>query len=147
MIRNNKGLSLPEIMVASVVFILATVGILYSYLKCMELQDVGRNVSIVTQAVRNKMENIKNSTFSTLSATYNNTTFTTAGITGRGVVYVDAVTDPNLVQVKIAFCWKQPNGRVIGEDTNLNGVLNAGEDKNANGQIDSYVQITTKIFG
>ena len=147
MIQNNKGLSLPEIMVASVIFIIATVGILYSYLKCMELQDLGRNVSIVTQAVRNKMENIKNSTFNTLNATYNNVTFTTAGINGRGVIYIDDVTDPSLVQVKIAFCWKQPNVRVIGEDTNLNGVLNAGEDKNANGQIDSYVQITTKIFG
>ncbi len=146
-INNTKAVTLPELMVASVIFIIALVAILYSYLKCLELQDFGRNVSIATQAVKNKMENIKNATFSTLRSTYNNTTFTATGITnGRGIIYVDD-SNPNLVQVKIAFCWKQPNGRVVGEDKNINGVLNAGEDKNGNGQIDSYVQITTKIYG
>lgn len=142
----KKAVTLPELMIASVVFIIAIAGILYSFLKCLELQDLGRNVSIATQAVRNKMENIKDTSFATIYNTYNNTTFTAVGINGRGVIYVDQ-TDPELLVIKIAFCWKQPNGRLMGEDKNLNGVLNAGEDSNANGQIDSYVQITTKIFG
>lgn len=143
---NHKGVTLPELMIAAVVFLVAIVGILYSYLKFMELQDMGRNVSIATQAVRNKMENIKNTDFAMLFATHNNTTFTVAGINGRGVVYVNTA-NPALVQIKVVFCWRQPNGRLVGEDTNLNGALNAGEDQNGNGQIDSYAQVTTNIFG
>lgn len=144
--NNQRGVTLPELIVSLVVFVIAIVGILYSYVKCLELQDLGRNTSIATQAVRNKMENIKNSTFATLFATYNNTTFTAANINGRGVVYVNN-SNVNLPQIKIVFCWKQPNGRLIGEDKNINGVLDAGEDTNGNGQLDSYVQITSNIYG
>lgn len=130
---------------AAAVFLIAVVGIVYSYLKCLELQDFGRCVSIATQAVKSKIENIKNTSFSSIYATYNNTTFTANGLNGRGVVYVNN-SNSKLLQIKVVFCWKQPNGRLVGEDSNLNGVLDAGEDKNANGQIDSYVQITTNIF-
>lgn len=144
--RNQQAVTLPELMISVVVFIVAIVGILYSYVKCLELQDLGRNTSIATQAVRNKMESIKNSTFATLFGTFNNTIFTATGINGKGVIYVDN-SNPNLLQIKIVFCWKQPNGRQIGEDKNLNGVLDAGEDTNANGQLDSYVQITSNIYG
>jgi len=142
----KEGFTLVETIVATAVFLVAAVSILYSYLKCLELADIGRNVSIAVQAVKNEMEDIKNSNFATLYNTYNNATFTAAGINGRGVVYVDN-SNPSLLQVRVVFCWKQPNGLLIGEDTNLNGVLDAGEDKNANGQLDSYVQIQTNIYG
>lgn len=145
-ISNCKGLSLPELMIAVLVFLVAIIGIVYSYLKFLELQDIGRNVSIATQAVRNQMENIKNYDFNSISADFDNTTFTAVGINGRGVIYVND-DNPQLLQVKVVFCFRQPNGRLIGEDTNLDGVLNAGEDANGNGQIDSYVQVTTNIFG
>ncbi len=145
--RRGKGFTIVELLISSVVFMVTVIGILYSYLKCLELSEIGRNSSIAVQASKNKMEDIKNSTFSTLYATYNNTTFTATGLpNGIGVVYVNN-TNPSLVQVKIVFCWKQPNGRLIGEDTNLNGVLNTGEDTNANGQLDSYVQMVTNLYG
>jgi type II secretory pathway pseudopilin PulG len=144
--NSSRATTLVELMVAVSVFLIAIIGILYSYLKCLELQDIGRSVSIATQAVRNQMETIKNSTYNTVYTTYNNATFTTTGINGRGVVYVNN-TDTSLLQVKVAFCWKQANGRLLGEDSNLNGVLNSGEDTNGNGKIDGYVQITTNIYG
>ena len=34
----------------------------------------------------------------------------------------------------------------MGEDTNINGALNAGEDANGNGVLDSPVEMTTYIF-
>mgnify|MGYP000973970167 CR=1 FL=1 len=142
----QHGVTMPELLVAVMIFMVAIVGILYSYLKCMELQDLGRNVSLANQAVRNKMEAIKNTSFSNIYTTYNNTNFTFSGINGRGVVYVNN-SNAHLLQIKVVFCWKQPNGRIMGEDRNLNGALNLGEDANGNGQIDSYVQITTNIYG
>ena len=144
--NNHKALTLPELMVSAVIFLIAVVAILYSYLKCLELADIGRNVNIATQAVRNEIEDIKNTSFANVFATYNNVTFVANGINGRGVVYVDN-SNSNLLQIKVVFCWKQSNGRLFGEDANLNGALDAGEDKNANGQLDSYAQITTSIYG
>lgn len=145
-IARRKAFTLVETLVATGVFLIATIGIMYSYLKCLELTEIGRNASIAVQAVKNEMEDIKNSNFTTLYATYNNATFTAAGINGKGVVYVDN-SNPALLQVKVVFCWQQQNGRLIGEDADLDGVLDAGEDKNGNGQIDSYVQIQTNIYG
>jgi hypothetical protein len=143
---NCKANSLPELMVATTVFLIAVVAILFSYIKCAQLQDMGRNISLTTAAVKNKMEEIKDTSFSTIYATYNQKTFTTTGVKGIGVIYVNN-SNPDLLVVKIAFCWKQPTGLVIGEDKNLNGVLDAGEDKDGTGQIDSYVQISTQIYG
>jgi len=60
-----------------------------------------------------------------------------------GVVYVDD-TNPELLEVTVSVCWQQVL-RVIGEDKNLNGVLDAGEDTNGNGKIDSSVQLVTRI--
>lgn len=143
----RMGMSLVEVIVATSVFLIAAVGLLYSYLKCMELEELGRNSQLAISATESALEEIKNSTFSTLYQTYNNTTFAApSGVTGIGVIYVNN-SNLSLLQIKAVFCWRQSNGRVIGEDKNLNGVLDAGEDLNNNGQIDGYVQMQTKIFG
>jgi len=49
-----------------------------------------------------------------------------------------------LLQATVSVCWRQKN-RVIGEDKNLNGALDAGEDANGNKIIDSPVELTTLI--
>lgn len=41
-------------------------------------------------------------------------------------------------------CYREKN-RIIGEDANLNGVLDAGEDDNENGELDSPAHIETVI--
>jgi prepilin-type N-terminal cleavage/methylation domain-containing protein len=48
-----------------------------------------------------------------------------------------------LLEVVITVCWKQPNGRIFGEDANLNGILDVGEDKSnpPNGRLDSPAQL------
>ncbi len=48
--------------------------------------------------------------------------------------------------VTVTFCWRQSNGRLMGEDSNLNGALNTGEDVNGNGTIDSPVQLIAYIY-
>ena len=142
----KSGMSLAEVMVAATIFIIAATGILLTLLKCMELEELGRNSQQALAGIQTEIDVIKNADFSTIEATYNNATFTHAALTGMGKVYVDN-TDPNLLIIKVVYCWRQSNRRVIGEDTNLNGTLDAGEDKNGNGQIDSYVQVQTQIFG
>jgi len=50
-----------------------------------------------------------------------------------------------LLKIKITCCWKEKEGRVIGEDKNLNGQLDSGEDINGNGELDSLIKLVTYI--
>jgi hypothetical protein len=105
----------------------------------MELSELSKNLSTAVRSSKSKLEDIKNTSFNQISPTFNNVTFATAGLTGMGVSYVNNV-NANLLNVTISFSWQQSNGRIVGEDKNLNGVLNAGEDLNGNGVRDIYVE-------
>jgi hypothetical protein len=62
-----------------------------------------------------------------------------------GVVYADDSVNAEFLDVTVSICWRQGN-RIIGEDANLNGVLDSGEDTmEANGIIDSTVQLKTRV--
>jgi len=50
-----------------------------------------------------------------------------------------------LFKIKITCSWQEREGRVIGEDKNLNGQLDTGEDTNGNGELDSPLQIVSYI--
>lgn len=141
-----KGFTLVELMIAATIFLLTFVGVLVSYLTCLDLAELSKNTSVAVHASKAKLETVKNTTFNQIKTTYNNISFTAAGINGRGVSYVDD-TNPSLLKVTVSFCWKQPNGRIVGEDANLNGQLDGGEDKPpTNNMIDSPVQLITYIF-
>lgn len=132
-------------MVAAMIMVLAFMGILYTYARYLELDELSRNTSLALQASQDKIEAIKNTAYDQIVATYNNQTFTYTGINGRGSIRI-VDTNPKLMLVTVTFCWRQSNGRLMGEDKNLNGVLNTGEDANANGTIDSPVQLIAYIY-
>ena len=142
---SNKAFTLIELMVAAAILLVTLVGILLSYVRSLELAELSKNSSIAVNAVRSRMEQIRNTQFSQILATYNNVTFTAAGFNGLGISYVTAV-NADLLQVTISFSWRQSNRRVIGEDKDLDGVLDAGEDKNGNGILDSPVEIVSDIY-
>ena len=143
---SNQGFTLAELMVAAMVTVIAFMGILYTYARYLELDELSRNTAIALQASQNKIEAIKNTLYANIYATFNNQTFTASGITnGKGSVTIDN-TNPKLMLITVTFCWKQTNGRLMGEDTNLNGVLNVGEDTNGNGAMDSPVQLIAYIY-
>lgn len=47
-----------------------------------------------------------------------------------------------MYQADITVSWRQRNGRIVGADTDLDGVLDSGEDTDGNGILDSPVHIT-----
>ena len=142
-----RGFTLPELLIATVLMAVIFTGVLLTILKCMELSDIARNSSTAVLAAKSKMAEIENTAYSQIFANYNNVSFNINGLTNaKGVTYVNNST-PNILTITMVICWKQPNGRVFGEDKNLNGQLDAGEDKNGNGKLDSVVQLTTVKYG
>ncbi|MBI3324920.1 MAG: type II secretion system protein [Candidatus Omnitrophica bacterium] len=56
----------------------------------------------------------------------------------------DTRNPPSLLDLHVAACWTA-RGRRIGEDANCNGALDAGEDTNGNGWVDSPVMVSTRV--
>ncbi|MDD5594722.1 MAG: prepilin-type N-terminal cleavage/methylation domain-containing protein [Candidatus Omnitrophica bacterium] len=143
--RLERGFTLIEITIAAGILAFALCAIFAAYISFIVLSATSRNINIATNGALGVMEEIRSTPFSQIMGTYNGFNFILNDIPqSRGVVYVDN-TDPDLLQVTISVCWRQQDNRVIGEDLNLNGVLDPGEDTNGNGIIDSPVELVTRI--
>jgi Tfp pilus assembly protein PilV len=142
--RSKKGFVLVELMLATVITAFAVCGILLTYITCIDLIKTSRNASIATSAAQGLVEEIRSTPFPQIITQYNHLSFIVNGITSsRGIVYVNDA-DPEFLLVTVSVCWRQGN-RMIGEDINLNGTLDAGEDINGNGIIDSTVELVTRV--
>ena len=147
-VRNRQGVTLPELLVAVFILAIAFVGTLLTYVKCIELNELSRNATIALAAAKNKMieiQNIPSNQFDQIIGNYNGVSFTTPNFDGRGVTYVSS-TNTDLLKVTVSLCWRQKNGRMLGEDQNLSGTINAGEDLNGNGILDSPIELVTSIY-
>jgi type II secretory pathway pseudopilin PulG len=142
--RLKKGFVLPEVILATAIAAFVICGLLFTYVAGMDLIRTSKNASIATSAAQGLIEEIRNTPFPDIVTNYNLLKFSVNGITSSsGVVYVDD-TDPEFLLVTVSVCWRQGN-RIIGEDLNLNGELEAGEDTNGNGIIDSTVELVTQV--
>ncbi|MCK5347367.1 MAG: hypothetical protein KAR20_28350, partial [Candidatus Heimdallarchaeota archaeon] len=129
-----------ELMVASAVLITAISGILLALIRCLELNDISRNSTLCLQATKTQMEKIRSTTFTDIVANYHLDTFDIADVNGKGVSYVLALAS-DYFEITVSVSWREKNGRVFGEDTNLNGQIDTGEDINSNGVLDSPVKL------
>jgi Tfp pilus assembly protein PilV len=143
-LRLKKGFVLPEVMLACAIAAFAICGLLLMYVAGMDLIRVSKNSSIASSAALGLIEEIRNTPFPDIVTDYNGLKFSVNNISGSsGIVYVDD-TDDEFLLVTVSVCWPQGN-RVIGEDLNLNGDLDMGEDTNGNLIIDSPVQLITQV--
>lgn len=141
------GFTLMELMFAVAILVTALLGILLTYLTCFELISTAHNLTLATNAVQGKIEEIRDYNFYDIYSDYDGQTFPVNEIAvgnSLGVVYVDN-TDPDLLEITVSICWRQRGNRIIGEDLDLDGVLDPGEDLNGNGIIDSPAQLVTLI--
>lgn len=140
--KSSDGFTMMEILIVTLIILPIFVSVMYLFVKSMEAADLSRNTARALLVVKSKMADIDNTSFNQVKATFNNVTFTTSNLTGRGVSYVDDA-QAGILRITTTFCWRERSGRVIGEDLDLDGQLDSGEDKNANGILDSPVSLAT----
>ena len=141
----HKGLTLPELLITTIILLPLFVGTILSFIKSMELSEMARHSSMAVLACKNKMAEIENTAFAQVHGNFNNTTFTAPDLNGIGVVYVDN-SNPALIEITTSFSWRERTGRVMGEDLDLDGQIDTGEDSNSNSMLDSIVQLTSVRF-
>lgn len=141
----GQGMTLAELLVAVAILIIAIAGILMSYLRCLELNEVARNFSLSVKAATSRMEAVRSIPFAQIKTTFDKVTFAVPDVEGIGVTYVDD-SAPDLLLTTACVSWRQKSGRVYGEDKNLNGQIDAGEDLNGNGILDGPVKLQSRFF-
>ncbi len=145
--KYSKGLTLMEIMVTFAILAFVLSGLLALYLNIFLLGDISRQTILASNAAEAEMEVIKNINYDNLLA-FNGNTFNVAGFPAGeaiGVINVTNTVYSDLLRVRVVVSFRQKGQRIIGEDRNLNGVLDGGEDSNGNGQIDSPIEVITLI--
>ncbi|MFH1782840.1 MAG: hypothetical protein ABH848_04415 [Candidatus Omnitrophota bacterium] len=145
-INNKSGFTLLELVTGIMMLVVALIGVLSAFSGCFTLNETARNITISINGTQEKIEQIRELDFSQVPA-MDGTTFEILQIRdddSEGVVEVDD-SDPEILRVTATVCWRQKAGMIFGEDSNLNGVLDGGEDINGNNQLDSPAQITTII--
>ncbi len=148
--KKKKGFTLVEILISTAIMAIAitsTLQILNYLLMMNESNDV---TVICMNELQGMMDNVRNTLYSDIVSVYNGKQFQIAELTNRQIqhsgVYIATEIEPLFItRVKIVVCWKNRN-RVIGEDLNFNGVLDAGEDANGNGELDSPVMIEAAVI-
>jgi prepilin-type N-terminal cleavage/methylation domain-containing protein len=144
---NHKGFTLIEVLVASGILAFCLCGLLAAYVSLFFLSDLARDTTLATNAIQQEMEKVKNINFDSLSV-LNDTKFNLNGFSSsgaKGVIYVSSTSYDDLKKVRIVASFKS-RGRVIGEDKDLDGTLDNGEDTNPNNnRLDSPLEIVTFI--
>lgn len=143
----NKGFTLLELMVTAAVLVIAITGLLALFTGLSSLNENSKNISLAMTACQDKMEEIRDSDFSTLYTIYNGANFNPAGFPAadaKGNVSI-INTNPDLLEICISVSWRERSNRIIGEDVNLNGSFDAGEDSNGDNRLSSPAEIVTLI--
>lgn len=145
----KKGFTLVEVLIVVGILAVVVIGLFQVFLQSQEAAQIAQDKTLAMFAAQNKMEEIRNHSFDGILSDYvlggdPGNTFILEKPTGKGVIYVNEVAQ-GLLRVKVVVCWRDQRGRVIGEDLNLNGVLDVGEDINNNGEIDSIVIIESMM--
>ena len=142
---NKKSFTLAELMIATLILVMGLMGILVTYVRCIELDEISAKSFDTLQAMRDVVENIRNTPYNEIFPTFSNQNFVINGIPGMGTIYIDN-TNPRLMGIQVVFCLKLSKGYILGEDRNLNGILDKNEDLNKNDQIDSPLKLFTLLF-
>ena len=147
----EQGFSLVELLVVVGILVTVIVILLRVFIYNSVLAELSGNIAYAMSEAQAKMEEIKNSDYSLITTNYASggtpgNTFNLSQGQGKGGIYIDS-SNASLLEVSVVVCWKNKDGRVIGEDTNLDGVLDAGEDLSSppNNKIDSKATLVLKI--
>lgn len=151
---SNRAFTLIELLLTFSILVFCLCGLLLTYINMYILSDLSRDLTLVNNAVQAEMEIVKRTDFAGLLALdgtpFNIAGFVTADARGR-IEICDNTTCPALIpyadlkRVRIIACFRS-RGRLIGEDRDLDGQLDIGEDTLiANNRLDSPVEVVTLI--
>lgn len=145
----KKSLTLAEVMISVFIFVLGVGAIFAVYPPLFDGVEVTYQTMRAWSECRKEIEILKSRSFTELwteAGTSNPHGFLNDPGVMRGMYYLDklgSLDDALRITVVVSVKAK---GRTIGEDTDLNGVLDSGEDANENTVFDSPITLSTIVI-
>ncbi|MDD4295155.1 MAG: hypothetical protein PHP69_06550 [Candidatus Omnitrophica bacterium] len=138
-----KALTLIEVCVSLAIFTLVVVGITSLNTGSLNLFTLTDKRQSAWEALRRQAELMHNVGYSTISSG----TFIPDNLDpadAAGYIKVNVISVDRLKDVFLSISYKDKN-RIVGEDIDLDGRLDMGEDINGNGLLDSPVSVSFSI--
>ena len=149
-IQRKSGVSLVEILVAGFILAFVIVLIIKGMTYNSSIIDRNLQITLALSQAETVMERLRNHEYKSITNDFGangmyGPVFSLNGIDGIGAVNLNNIND-DLIQVDIIISWRDDiTGRILGEDKNLNGRLDGGEDTNNNGILNSPVSLSSLI--
>ncbi len=146
-IKAKQGFTLVELLVVVSILAIVILGLIETFLVGAILSDLSNRKTIAFGEAQDKLEEILNHNYDLITTDYASggtpgNTFNLSQITGKGAITIDSST-ATLLKIDVVVSFQCKDGRIIGEDLDLDGVLDTGEDANGNGVLDSPVKVST----
>ena len=149
--KSVKAFTLVELLVAVIALAVVLVGLVQVFIRCSVLAELSQNKTVAMSEAQGKLEELRNYNFDNIAADYAYggalNPFTLDQLNGTGVIYIDSST-ADILEIEIVISWENKYGRIIGEDDDLDGVLDTGspsEDDNGDGKLSSIVTLISRI--
>lgn len=146
------GFTLVEVLFSIAIIAVTLCGLLLTYINMFVLADVIRDSALAGNALHAKLEEVRNLDFSNLTALAGPFNLSDYGFpAGQAAMGSTEVTPDisgftgNLTKVRMVGAYTTRNNRIVGEDKNLNGVLDTGEDSNGNSRLDSPIEVVSLV--
>ena len=138
---------LAELVILLGILSIAITSILQLFIHTNALAEVAGNKTAAVSEAQSKIEEIRTVAFDDIVTNYSSggtpgDVFDTLVIPGKGFIYIDS-TNTELLEVEVVIFWRDKYDRIIGEDLDLDGVIDSGEDVNSNGKMDSPIRLIT----
>ena len=141
----HRGFTLLELAIAVAIFILAICGIISLFVSLSGLTESAGNITRMVNVARGEFEtNIRNANFDSL-ATYSLLSPAVPNNMSLICYIQNHPTINDVKQVLLVVSYRQRGNYVFGEDKNINGILDGGEDTDGNGRLSSICEIATFI--
>ncbi len=145
----NSGFTLVELMIVAGILAVVFTGMLNLFIFTSVQAEMAGNKTLAISAAQDKLEEIRDHDYDDIVIDYAGggtpgNTFNTVGLTGKGAVYVNS-SNTELLVIKVVVSWRNKYNRLIGEDADLDGVLDVGEDLDSNGELSSPITLISMI--
>lgn len=147
--RDTAGFTLMELLVTVGILALVLTSMMQLLIYASTLSEMGGSKTLAVKEAQDKMEEIRRHAFGSIAADYSSggtpgNTFTLSTLTGEGLIEIEGGAS-SLLTIDVSVCWEDKYDRVLGEDRNLNGTLDPGEDADGDDKIDCPIHFRTMV--
>jgi prepilin-type N-terminal cleavage/methylation domain-containing protein len=145
----KAGFTLIELLIVVAMLALVITGMIKLFIYTSVLAEISGNKTVAVGEAQDMLEAIREHNYDDIAVDYASggtpgNIFALDELNGKGAIYIDN-SNPELLILKVVVSWRNKYGRIIGEDANLDGDLDTGEDLDGDTELSSPATLITML--